>query len=80
MANVVSSVINWVLNPLAGTSPTTPAQPPLMWGLLAFARREFENFFSALGGRTAQNVSAPPQTTSLALDSAEMASFAARLP
>jgi hypothetical protein len=77
VANVVSSVINWVLNPLAGTSPTTPAQPPLIWGLLAFARREFENFFSALGGRSAQNVSAPPQTTSLALDSTEMASFAA---
>jgi hypothetical protein len=77
VANVVSSVINWVLNPLAGTSPTTPAQPPLIWGLLAFARREFENFFSALGGRSVQNVTAPPQTTSLALDSAEMASFAA---
>ena len=39
VANVVSSVINWVLNPLAGTSPTTPAQPPLIWGLLAFARQ-----------------------------------------
>ena len=52
VANVVSSVINWVLNPLAGTSPTTPAQPPLMWGLLAFARREFENFFNTLGGRS----------------------------
>ena len=77
VANVVSSVINWVLNPLAGTSPTTPAQPPLMWGLLAFARREFENFFNTLGGRSAQNVSAPPQTTSLALDSTEMAGFAA---
>jgi hypothetical protein len=77
VANVVSSVINWVLNPLAGTSPTTPAQPPLIWGLLAFARREFENFFSALGGRSAQNVSAPPQTTNIALDSTEMASFAA---
>ena len=77
VANVVSSVINWVLNPLAGASPTTPAQPPLIWGLLAFARREFENFFSALGGRSAQNVSAPLQTTSLALDSTEMASFAA---
>ena len=35
--NVVSSVVNWVLNPLAGAAPTTPAQPPLIWGLLAFA-------------------------------------------
>ncbi|MDT5208095.1 MAG: hypothetical protein QOF67_510 [Mycobacterium sp.] len=76
VANVVSSVINWVLNPLAGTSPTTPAQPPLIWGLLAFARREFENFFNALSGPTAENVVAPPETTSLALDNTEMASFA----
>ena len=77
VATVVSSVINWVLNPLVGTSPTTPAQPPLVWGLLAFARREFENFFNALGGPSAQDVVAPPQTTSLALASTEMASFAA---
>jgi hypothetical protein len=77
VANVVSSVINWVLNPLAGTSPTTPAQPPLIWGLLAFARREFENFFNALGGRSAENVATPPQTTSLALDNTQMASFVA---
>ena len=76
VADVVSSVINWVLNPLAGTAPTTPAQPPLIWGLLAFARREFENFFSALGGRSAESVPPPPQTTSLALDSTEMASLA----
>ncbi len=77
VANVVSSVINWVLNPLAGTSPTTPAQPPLIWGLLAFARREFDNFFNALSGPSAENVAAPPQTTSLALDNTQMASFVA---
>ena len=77
VANVVSSVINWVLNPLAGTSPTTPAQPPLMWGLLAFARREFENFFSALGGRTRDDATlAAAQTTSLALADTQMTSLA----
>jgi Domain of unknown function (DUF4185) len=53
VANVVSSAINWIMNPLAGTAPTTPLQPPLIWGLLAFARREFENFFSALAGQSA---------------------------
>jgi hypothetical protein len=77
VANVVSSVINWVLNPLAGTSPTTPAQPPLIWGLLAFARREFDNFFNALSGRSAENVVAPPETTSLAVDNTQMVRFAA---
>ena len=67
--NMVSSVVNWVLNPLAGTAPATPAQPPLIWGLLAFARREFENFFNALSGRAATNtmLAAPQTTTSLAL-------------
>ncbi len=70
--NMVSSVVNWVLNPLAGAAPTTPAQPPLIWGLLAFARREFENFFNALSGRTATNtmLAAPQTTTSLALAAA----------
>jgi len=70
--NMVSSVVNWVLNPLAGMAPTTPAQPPLIWGLLAFARREFENFFNALSGRAATNttLAAPQTTTSLALAAA----------
>jgi Domain of unknown function (DUF4185) len=67
--NLVSSVVNWVLNPLAGTAPTTPAQPPLIWGLLAFARREIENFFNALAGRPAGNamLAAAQTTTALAL-------------
>ena len=73
--NMVSSVVNWVLNPLAGTAPTTPAQPPLIWGLLAFARREFENFFNALSGRAATNTALTAQqtTTSLALAAAAVA-------
>ena len=75
--DVVSSVVNWILNPLAGTAPTTPAQPPLIWGLLAFARREFENFFSALAGRPAESVPATvPESTSFALDSAQMDNLA----
>ena len=70
--NVVSSVVNWVLNPLAGMAPTTPAQPPLIWGLLAFARREFENFFNALSGRAVNDtdLTAQQTTTSLALAAA----------
>jgi hypothetical protein len=75
LTNLVSSVVNWVLNPLAGTTPTVPAQPPLIWGLLAFARREFENFFTAPGARSTENTAAT-QTTSLALASADMTRFA----
>ena len=67
--NIVSSVVNWVLNPFAGHTPTAPAQPPLMWGLLAFARREFDNLFNALAGRPAADAMlATAQTvTALAL-------------
>ena len=69
VVNVVSSVANWVLNPLAGHAPSTPAQPPLIWGLLAFARREIENFFNALAGGPAGNamLAAAQTTTALAL-------------
>jgi hypothetical protein len=38
----VSSLINAALSPLANSVPTTPVQPPALWTLLAFARREFE--------------------------------------
>jgi Domain of unknown function (DUF4185) len=67
VTNMVSSVIGFVLNPLAGSTPTSPAQPPLIWGLLAFARKEFDNFFAALGGESAQGASAVQQLSSLAL-------------
>jgi hypothetical protein len=70
VTNVVSSVIGWVLNPMAGTTPTTPVQPPLVWGLLAFARKEFDNFFAALGGRSAQSTTPVQQLTSMALAAA----------
>jgi hypothetical protein len=76
VVNVVSSVVNWVLSPLLGTAPTSPAQPPLIWTLLAFARREFENFFGLVSPDTSSaNVDA--QTTSLALAAAPMALAAA---
>lgn len=68
VTTVVSSVVNWVLNPLAGTAPTAPTQPVFMWGLLAFARREFETFLTGLSGQTSTESTLPAQTTtSLAL-------------
>lgn len=74
VANVVTNPINWILNPLAGTAPTSPAQPPLIWGLLAFARREFENFFAALAGRS---TTPTPETMNLTDPMARMALAAA---
>jgi hypothetical protein len=70
VTHLVSSVIGFVLNPLAGSTPTTPAQPALAWTLLAFARKEFDNFFGALGGGAAQSTSAVGRLTSLALAAA----------
>lgn len=58
VTNVVTSVVNWILNPFGNS-----AEPPLIWSLLAFVRREFENFFAALTGRPQQT--ATPQTFSL---------------
>jgi hypothetical protein len=34
------------LGPLAGNAPLAPAEPPVLWGLMAFARREFEKTLS----------------------------------
>jgi hypothetical protein len=67
VTRLVSNVIGFVLNPLAGNTPTTPAQPPLIWSLLAFARKEFDNFFAALAGGATDTASPVARLTSLAL-------------
>lgn len=79
VANVVSSAINWVLNPLAGNTPASPAQPPLIWGLLAFARREFDRFFTALAGGSA-TTTAPTALTTLSEPMARLALAAQPIP
>jgi acetyl esterase/lipase len=40
---MVSTLVSAVLSPFANTAPTTPVEPPTLWTLLAFARREFEH-------------------------------------
>ncbi|ULE31978.1 DUF4185 domain-containing protein [Mycobacterium sp. IDR2000157661] len=69
VANVVSSALNWVLSPLAGNVPGGPAQPPLIWGLLAFARREFDRFFAALAGGSTASTSPTALTAPTSLTS-----------
>ena len=39
---IVSGVVSSVLGPLANNTPVAPAQPPALWAVLAWARREFE--------------------------------------
>nr|WP_284232642.1 DUF4185 domain-containing protein [Mycolicibacterium sp. TUM20984] len=73
VSNMVSSVVNWVLSPFIGAGSTTPAEPPFAWSLLAFARREFENFVTAVTGGATQPQAATVDTTEVALAAATTA-------
>jgi hypothetical protein len=73
VSSVVSSVLGWALGPIAGAGAPTPAQPPLAWTLLAFARREFEDFVANVTGRATDTPTVDVQTTSLALAAAAAA-------
>jgi nucleoside phosphorylase len=72
VTSLVSGVVNAMLSPFAASnSPGTPAATPSIWSLLAFARREFENAFTApslAAGRvdtqtTGQTLAEPGQRT-----------------
>jgi acetyl esterase/lipase len=41
-SGMVAGLVNAVLNPFAAGAPGAPVEPPTMWALLAFVRREFE--------------------------------------
>jgi nucleoside phosphorylase len=48
VTTLVSGVVNAILSPFAAsTTPAAPAATPSIWSLLAFARREFDNAFTA---------------------------------
>jgi triacylglycerol lipase len=62
-SGMVASLVNAVLNPFAAGAPVAPVEPPTMWTLLAFVRREFERAFSnvsptvnSLGGQIANGL------------------------
>ncbi|HEY7051578.1 MAG TPA: hypothetical protein VH496_05500, partial [Mycobacterium sp.] len=42
MSGIASTLVGAVLSPLADHAPTMPVEPPTLWALLAFGRREFE--------------------------------------
>ncbi|MDT5340430.1 MAG: hypothetical protein QOD90_5935 [Mycobacterium sp.] len=80
VGSMVSSVVNWVLSPLIGSGSTAPAEPPLAWSLLAFARREFDNFVNAVTGRATETPAVAIDTTSLSLAAATTAFAQAAVP
>ncbi|MDT7766940.1 MAG: hypothetical protein QOC63_6360 [Mycobacterium sp.] len=61
VTRVASQVVSAILSPFAASNtPGTPAETPAVWSLLAFARREFENAFTAPSSAT---VAEPEQRT-----------------
>lgn len=58
VSGVVSGLLGLVMSPLAATNgPVTPVQPPALWAMLAWVRREFERAVSTVFG-------APPASNS----------------
>lgn len=56
-AAIVGTVLNAVLTPFFGGAPAAPAQPTLLWTVLAFVRREIQRtFFNSTPTATAQTV------------------------
>jgi nucleoside phosphorylase len=48
VTSLVTGIVNAILSPFAASNtPGAPAATPSVWSLLAFARREFENLFTA---------------------------------
>lgn len=83
LGTMVSNVVNWVLSPFIGSGPTSPAEPPLAWSLLAFARREFDNLVNAITGRATASVTATPvdvTSVSLAAATTALAQAAVNVP
>jgi hypothetical protein len=73
ITNLVTSVISGMFNPSAGGVPTAPALSPFVWGLLAFARREFDTFLSGNAPTGAEaDLPAAPEMRSLALATAAL--------
>ncbi|WP_006241674.1 DUF4185 domain-containing protein [Mycolicibacterium tusciae] len=67
VVDVISNVVDSLLNPLAGDVPIDPAAP-LAWSLLAFARKELDDLVNGLTGATEEDMGlADVQTMSLAL-------------
>ena len=55
VTGIVSSLVNAVLSPFAAGAPALPADPPTLWTLLAWVRREFFNSSPTIAYNPVQN-------------------------
>ena len=55
VTGIVSSLVNAVLSPFAAGAPALPADPPTLWTLLAWVRREFFNSSPTIAYDPVQN-------------------------
>ncbi|MFB1294698.1 DUF4185 domain-containing protein [Mycobacterium sp. pW049] len=74
IVNVVNSMIDWA-HQKADTQPGDAPQPPFLWALMAFARRELDNLFAARTTNAPRSSAVAP--TSLALTDAATAAATA---
>ena len=63
LINFAITVVNTVLTQFVGGGPTPPAQPPLLFALLAFVRNEFQRSFGPAPVADAITTSENTQTT-----------------
>ncbi|MGE2834329.1 DUF4185 domain-containing protein [Mycobacterium sp. SMC-4] len=64
VVNVVHSMLDWARQRADTTDPASSPQPPFLWALMSFARRELDTLFTT---RSTTPVDRAARTTSLAL-------------
>ncbi|MEZ0340592.1 DUF4185 domain-containing protein [Mycobacterium sp. pV006] len=64
VVNVVHSMLDWARQRADTNDPASTPQPPFLWALMSFARRELDNLFAT---RSTTPVASAARTTSLAL-------------
>ncbi|GJF16703.1 hypothetical protein NGTWS1803_33210 [Mycolicibacterium cyprinidarum] len=80
VVNVVNSMLEWARQK-ADATPGSAPQPPFLWALLSFARRELENIFVPRSTvSAAQAALATPTSLALAVDGPTAAATAALVP
>ena len=69
LINIATSIVAALLSPFIGTGPSTPAEPPLLWAMLAFVRREISRaFFNRTPDAIADYVTTGQEDTTTVID------------